>query len=214
MWISLNPHTYLAEGLTVIKKAATQYKRHLSHKRKYSSGTLVASKDLVRLATKRNWNPAGIVDNDKPSINEAFECLVCKRISERMKMAEAGFSSPLPYAADEFHYGCQFPSRHKLISKVPDSGSSSEDDDFWRDEYAASFVKSVLLGEKISKGGLISEDDVNALMSDVEVSKVVKYIVASEGERGVMVKGEEIVRRRIKHLGLLINEEKVTEGKE
>ena len=153
------------------------------------------------MVTKRAWDPVGSDDDasSKPDPVGAFECLVCRRVSERMKMSSKGFSSALPHVADETHYGCPFPKGHRFLGKKSKKGNA------WQEEYAQAFVKSILLEEKFTKGKSkeIKEENVNSLLGDVEIAKLLKYIVASEGEEGVMSKGEDIVKKRIKHLKLV-----------
>ena len=80
----------LAEKIQFLSENPVEYKKLLKHKKRYSNGKPISNQNLSKLLRKRKWKSLEQDQADNQlSVVESFECLICKRISERMKMQNA-----------------------------------------------------------------------------------------------------------------------------
>ena len=118
-----------------------KYREYLSHKPSYSKGRLVENENLLSAMKARPYRaePGGM------NFVEAFECLVCERVSQNLKVSRMGFK-PVPYRVNKDHYGCPEPK-----SALETLYGQDTKDDAYAYEYKKSGMEARLLSELISK---------------------------------------------------------------
>jgi len=70
-----------------------------------------------------------------------FQCFVCERVARNLRFTNLGFK-PLPFDANEDHYGCQAPA-HPLTNQVDMSSWWTER--WYRSKYEAEVLRSLAL---------------------------------------------------------------------
>ena len=67
----------------------------------------VTNLKMSKAMSTRSWGVTQEQQLEKGSFVDAFECLVCRRISEEFYSKRKGFKHSLPYQANKSHYGCE-----------------------------------------------------------------------------------------------------------
>ena len=102
----------LAEHLIYLHKNEGEYLAHLQHKPSVNLNklSLITNNNLIDMMLERSWGVSDEAQLDKGNFVQVFECLVCARVAQNVKMTNIGFGK-MPYDANEDHYGC--PSPHE-----------------------------------------------------------------------------------------------------
>ncbi|TRY62044.1 hypothetical protein TCAL_04213 [Tigriopus californicus] len=127
----------LVDYIRTISTHKQLYYSHLAHKTKS-----VTNGKLVHALQK----PVG-------NLVEEFECLVCRRVHQRMSIANMGFK-PEIFKANANHYGCLYPKTAlEILNHETNDGSRRS---FWQDKYFQSEIEARVLAQYMDRNSNFS----------------------------------------------------------
>lgn len=150
------------------------YKKRLNHKARYNVGKLITNQKLLNLMKDRKYGVTDKAILEFGNFVNNFECLVCDRVAQNFKMSEVGFTHPLSHQASSEILNCDHP---KTVSSYF-SDISGEEDTFWKEHYAQTFVESLILKKKFENHEHIK--DLNTVLANQEVSTFLKSFIADD----------------------------------
>ena len=136
----------LAEHLLYLHKNEGEYLAHLQHKPSVNSNklSLITNNNLIDMMLERSWGVSDEAQLDKGNFVQVFECLVCARVAQNVKMTKIGFGK-MPYDANEDHYGC--PSPHEDFRGT----LSKAKHNWWQRHWNQAYYESEVLLEFVNK---------------------------------------------------------------
>ena len=142
----------IVELIRFLDQNDSEYEKYLKFK---TEG--VTNEYLKQILQQRPWSVGN--DYTKPHFVDAFECVVCRRTHNNIKLREQG-QQELTYSANTDHYGCEKPKR---FSDIPPGNISRVEDDYWSTEWLAAKFEAIALKEILKKGKIPSKADIEKL---------------------------------------------------
>ncbi|GAB1601209.1 alpha-(1,3)-fucosyltransferase 10-like [Argonauta hians] len=106
----------LAKYLHFLNENDTEYEKYLQWKK-----TGITNNYLKKLMAQREWHSTdGTITYNGISYVEGFQCFVCQRIHNNLRLEKQG-KQPLTYQATVEHYGCPAPIQFNAKSQRVDS---------------------------------------------------------------------------------------------
>jgi len=136
----------VANHIKMLHRDESQYKSYLSHKLAHNRNTetLVTNQLLRDMVHQRQWGVTSEQQAQKGNFVKHFQCFVCERVARNIRFMNLGFK-PLPFDANEDHYGCQVPE-DPLTRKVDLSNWWTEQ--WYRSKYEAEVFRNLALVNK------------------------------------------------------------------
>jgi len=133
----------VANHVKLLHSDETLYKSYLSHKLAHNRDTssLITNQLLKDMVHNRKWGVTSEQQARMGNFVAHFQCFVCERVARNLRFTNLGFK-PLPYDANEDHYGCQAPG-HPITQEVDMSSWWTER--WFRSKYEAEVLRSLAL---------------------------------------------------------------------
>lgn len=136
----------VADHVKMLHKDDNAYKTYLSHKLAHNRDkeSLVTNQLLKDMVQQRRWGVTSEQQAYLGNFVQHFQCFVCERVARNIRFTNLGFK-PLPYDANEDHYGCPVP-RSPLTGEVDTMSWWTEQ--WYRSKYEAQVFQSLLGSNK------------------------------------------------------------------
>lgn len=166
----------LAKHLKEVHGNDDVYLTYLRHK-KLSSSNLITNDFLVENLSLRKYGVSEQDQMTKGNFVHHFECLVCIRIAKNLQMSQIGFSTKIPYQADEDHYGCPSPDLQNsaTLSNVANR--------WWERQWKQAYYEAKVLQETMDNHQVLSKKEFYDQVLERIKEDTRKIIMKSHKER-------------------------------